>query len=82
MPRFSYLRVSNSLILVPPELLGLYPEEQMPLSSSLRNSLDGKPEFQTRGKSRILPMVTGDQFRQVMAYHYALITHTATSKNV
>ena len=79
---FTSIKDPHSLILVPPELLGLYPEEQMPLSSSLRDSLDGKPEFQTRGKSRILPTVTDDQFRQVMAYHYALITHTATSKNV
>ena len=47
----------------------------MPLSPSLRDPLDGKPEFQTRGKFRVPPTVTDAEFRRMMTYYYALITH-------
>jgi len=61
--------------LVPPELVELYPEDQMPLPASFRDTLDGKPAFQGRAKFRIPPTVTDDQFRRVIAYYYALVTH-------
>jgi arylsulfatase A-like enzyme len=60
---------------VPPDLLVHYREEEMPLPSSLRDPLDGKPEFQTRGKFRIPSTVTEAEFRRMMTYYYALITH-------
>ena len=44
---FASIKDPHPRILVPPELLEYYPEDQMPLSSSLRDPLDGKPEFQT-----------------------------------
>ena len=47
----------------------------MPLPSSLRDPLNGKPEFQTRGKFRIPATVTDAEFRRMMTYYYALITH-------
>jgi arylsulfatase A-like enzyme len=72
---FASIKDPHPRILVPPELLEHYPEEQIRLSSSLRDSLEGKPEFQTRGKFRIRPTVTDEQFRRMMAYYYALITH-------
>ena len=72
---FASIKDPHPRILVPPELLEYYPEDQMPLSSSLRDPLEGKPEFQTRGKFRVRPTVTDEQFRRVMAYYYALITH-------
>ena len=72
---FASIKDPHPRILVPPELLEYYPEDQMPLSSSLRDPLDGKPEFQRRGKFRIRPTVTDEQFRRIMAYYYALITH-------
>lgn len=72
---FASIKDPHPRILVPPELLEHYPEDQMPLSSSLRDPLDGKPEFQRRGKFRIRPTVTDEQFRRIMAYYYALITH-------
>ena len=62
-------------MLVPPGFLDLYPENEIPLSPSLRDPLNGKPEFQKRGKFRILPTVTDEQFRQIMVHYYALITH-------
>ena len=72
---FASIKDPHPRILVPPELLEHYPEDQIRLSSSLRDSLEGKPEFQTRGKFRIRPTVTDEQFRRLMAYYYALITH-------
>ena len=72
---FASIKDPHPRILVPPELLEYYPEDQMPLPSSLRDPLDGKPEFQRRGKFRVRPTVTDAQFRRVMAYYYALITH-------
>ena len=72
---FASIKDPHPRILVPPELLEYYPEDQIQLPSSLRDSLEGKPEFQTRGKFRIRPTVTDEQFRRVMAYYYALITH-------
>lgn len=72
---FASIKDPHPRILVPPELLEHYPENQMPLSSSLRDPLEGKPDFQRRGKFRIRPTVTDAQFRRVMAYYYALITH-------
>ena len=72
---FASIKDPHPRILVPPELLEHYPEDQIRLSSSLRDSLEGKPAFQTRGKFRIRPTVTDEQFRRLMAYYYALITH-------
>ena len=68
-------RIPHPRILVPPEILASYPEEQIPLPASLRDPLEGKPDFQTRGKFRIHPEVTDAEFRRVVAYYYALITH-------
>ena len=72
---FASVKDPHPRILVPPELLEHYPEDQIRLSSSLRDSLEEKPEFQTRGKFRIRPTVTDEQFRRMMAYYYALVTH-------
>ena len=72
---FASVKDPHPRILVPPELLELYPEEQMPLPPSLRDPLDRKPKFQTRGKFRIPSTVTDDEFRRMTAYYYALITH-------
>jgi arylsulfatase A-like enzyme len=76
-PFFLFVSVKDPhpRILVPPELLTLYQEDDMPLPSSLRDPLDGKPEFQKRGKFRIPETVTDSEFRQMMTYYYALITH-------
>ena len=72
---FASIKDPHPRILIPPELLEHYPEDRIRLSSSLRDSLEGKPEFQTRGKFRIRPTVTDEQFRRLMAYYYALVTH-------
>ena len=72
---FASIKDPHPRILVPPELLEYYPEDRMPLSPSLRDPLEGKPEFQRRGKFRIRPTVTDDQFRRITAYYYALVTH-------
>ena len=72
---FASIKDPHPRILVSPELLEHYPEDRIRLSSSLRDPLEGKPEFQKRGKFRIRPTVTDEQFRRLMAYYYALITH-------
>ena len=72
---FASIKDPHPLILVPPELLKYYPEDEMQLPSSLRDSLEGKPGFQKRGKFRIRPSVSDEQFRRIMAHYYALITH-------
>ena len=76
-PFFLFVSVKDPhpRILVPPELPSLYQEEDMPLSPSFRDPLDGKPKFQTRGKFRIPSTVTDSEFRQMMTFYYALITH-------
>ena len=81
MARSSYLRVSKTHTRSSwsrPTYLERYREEDMPLPSSLRDPLDGKPEFQERGKFRIPSTVTDDEFRRMMTYYYALITHIDT----
>ncbi|MDE0019095.1 MAG: sulfatase-like hydrolase/transferase [Candidatus Poribacteria bacterium] len=72
---FASIKDPHPRILVPPELPARYCEEEMPLPASLRDPLDGKPEFQTRGKFRIPRTVTDAEFRRMMTYYYALITH-------
>ncbi len=72
---FASIKDPHPRILVPPELLDYYPENRIELSSSLRDSLEGKPEFQKTGKFRIRPTVTDEQLRQMVSYYYALITH-------
>ena len=72
---FASIKDPHPLVLVPPDLPARYREEDMPLSASLRDPLNGKPEFQKRGKFRIPSTVTDDEFRRMMTYYYALITH-------
>ena len=72
---FVSIKDPHPRILVPPDLVELYPEDQMPLPTSFRDPLDDKPLSQARAKFRIPPTVTDDQFRRVIAYYYALITH-------
>ena len=72
---FASIKDPHPLVLVPPDLLAHYREEEMPLPPSLRDPLDGKPEFQRRGKFRIPSTVTETEFRRMMTYYYALITH-------
>ena len=72
---FASIKDPHPLVLVPPELPERYREEDMPLPVSLRDTLDGKPEFQKRGKFRIPSTVTEAEFRRMMTYYYALITH-------
>ncbi|MDE2829141.1 MAG: sulfatase-like hydrolase/transferase, partial [Gemmatimonadota bacterium] len=76
-PFFLFVSVKDPhpLIVIPPELLEHYPVDQMPLPDSLRDPLEGKPHFQTRTKFRMPDTVTDRQFREMIAYYYALITH-------
>jgi len=76
-PFFLFVSVKDPhpLIVIPPELLELYPVDQMPLPDSLRDPLEGKPHFQTRVKFRMPDTLTRRQFRGMMEYYYALITH-------
>lgn len=72
---FVSIKDPHPLIVVPPDLLRRYAVDQIPLPDSLRDPLRGKPRYQTRAKFRIPSTVTDCQFREMMAYYYALITH-------
>ena len=76
-PFFLFLSVKDPhpLMVVPPELLELYPVDEMPVPETLRDSFEGKPGYHSTGKFRIPPTVTDDQFREMVAYYYALVTH-------
>ncbi|MYG00382.1 sulfatase-like hydrolase/transferase [Candidatus Poribacteria bacterium] len=72
---FASIKDPHPRILVPPQLLSHYQEDDMLISPSFRDPLDGKPKFQLRGKFRIPSSVTESEFQRMMTYYYALITH-------
>lgn len=79
-PFFLFISVKDPhpLMVVPPELLDLYPVDEMPVPETLRDPLDGKPGYHSTGKFRIPSSVTDEQFREMVAHYYALITHIDT----
>jgi arylsulfatase A-like enzyme len=72
---FASIKDPHPRILIPPELLERYPEDQIPISRSFPDPLHGKPKYQERAKFRIPDTVTEEQLRRMIAYYYALITH-------
>ena len=76
-PFFLFLSVKDPHphILVPEKLLGLYPEERMPLPEDWKDTLEGKPEFLKTEKGRMDPSVTAEQLRKTTAHYFALISH-------
>ena len=63
-------------IIPPRELLALYPLDQLPFPDNFHDPLDGKPRSQTRRRCRIPPgSITVEEFRTVIRYYYALVTH-------
>ena len=66
----------HPLILPPPELLALYPLEELPLPGNFHDPLIGKPAYQSRTKFRVDPETVSErEFRTLMRYYYALVTH-------
>ena len=66
-------------MLVEPELLERYPEEDIPLPPSRHDELAGKPAYQHRAKFRIPPGTLDDHsYRRMLAHYFALITHIDT----
>ena len=76
-PFFLFLSVKDPhpLIVVPPELLAMYPEEEIALPPTWSDPLDGKPEYQHRDVGRLVPDTSEAKFRRMMAHYYALVTH-------
>ena len=63
-------------MLVMPELLARYPEDQVPLPASRHDALAGKPRYQHEAKFRIPPGTLDDRsYRRMFAHYYALISH-------
>ena len=63
-------------IIPPRELLAHYPLERLPFPGNFHDPLEGKPPSQTRRRCRIPPgSITVEEFRTVIRYYYALITH-------
>ena len=63
-------------IIPPRELLAHYPLERLPFPGNFHDPLDGKPPSQTRRRCRIPPgSITVEEFRTVIRYYYALVTH-------
>jgi len=72
---FLSIKDPHPLIAVPPELLSMYPEEQIELPPTWADPLEGKPAYQHREVGR-LPQDTDERrFRRMMAHYYALVTH-------
>jgi arylsulfatase A-like enzyme len=60
----------------PPELLDLYECDRLPFPGNFHDPLEGKPRSQTRRRGRVPPgSVTEEEFRTVIRYYYALVTH-------
>ena len=76
-PFFLFLSIKDPhpQILAPENLVQLYPEDKIPLPSTWRDTLEGKPEFQLTEIGRVPAEVTDGQFRQMMAHYFALVTH-------
>jgi arylsulfatase A-like enzyme len=63
-------------IIPPPELLALYLPEKLPLPTNFHDPLTGKPRSQTQRRCRIPPgSIAVKDFRTVIRYYYALVTH-------
>ena len=60
----------------PQELLALYPLDKLPFPENFHDGLEGKPAYQSRVRCRVPPgSVNVEDFRTVMRYYYALVTH-------
>ena len=60
----------------PPDLLREYRPEAMPLPENFRDSLEGKPPWQLRGRRRLTEDNLGEhEMRMMMQYYHALVAH-------
>ena len=60
----------------PQELLALYPLDELPFPENFLDGLEGKPDYQSKIRCRVPPgSVNPIDFRTVIRYYYALITH-------
>jgi arylsulfatase len=76
-PYFLFLSVKDPhpLIAVAPELVALYPVDDIPLPTTWGDPLEGKPASQHLGTGRLQADVDEVEFRRMMAHYYALVTH-------
>ena len=63
--------------MIPPqELLADYPLERLPFPANFHDPLEGKPAYQHQRRCRVHPgSITVEDFRTVIRYYYALVTH-------
>ena len=63
--------------LIPPqELLARYPLDRLPFPDNFHDPLEGKPAYQQHRRCRVPPgSIDVDDFRTVIRYYYALVTH-------
>ena len=63
-------------VIPPQELLALYPLQELPFPENFHDPLKGKPSYQQAMRCRIPPgSVNVADFRTVIRYYYALVTH-------
>ncbi|MBE83859.1 MAG: hypothetical protein CME21_14955 [Gemmatimonadetes bacterium] len=76
-PFFAFVSIKDPhpKMLVPQDLLELYPADRMPIPATLRDNLEEKPDYHKTGKFRIPESVTDLQVQEFTAYYYALVTH-------
>ena len=72
---FLSVKDPHPLIVVPPELLDLYPADQIQLSPTWGDSLEGRPRYLHREVGRLHADTDEMGFRRTMAHYYALVTH-------
>lgn len=76
-PFFLFLSVKDPHppIVVPPELLALYPPERMPQPRAWGDPLEGKPDYQRNAIERLGSGASEADFRRMMAHYFAAMTH-------
>jgi arylsulfatase A-like enzyme len=76
-PFFLFLSVKDPPppMLVPPELLGLYPPQNLKLPASWADPLEGKPSYQHDAPGRIAASIDASTFQRIMAHYYAVLIH-------
>ena len=76
-PFFLYLSVKDPHqgIVVPEELIDLYPEDQIPLPNNWQDTLEGKPDYLKTEIGRMGDSITPNQLRRSIAHYFAMVTH-------
>lgn len=76
-PFFLFLSIKDPHppIVVPPELLALYPPQRIPMPEHWEDPLAGKPDWQKNAPERLSDWKDPAAIRELIAHYFALMTH-------